>query len=72
MWSTSGRKTTARWTGSILHEKAHDGGTESRGDLLIVRAMRIYSAALGVSGEYDVVEFHRTENGISLQGREGL
>ena len=58
--------------GSILHEKAHDGGTESRGDLLIVRAMRIYSATLGVSGECDVVEFHRTENGISLQGREGL
>ena len=58
--------------GFILHEKAHDGGTESRGDLLIVRAMRIYSATLGVSGECDVVEFHRTENGISLQGREGL
>lgn len=58
--------------GSILHEKAHGGGTESRGDLLIVRAMRIYSAALGVAGECDVVEFHRTENGISLQGREGL
>ena len=58
--------------GSILHEKAHDGGMESRGDLLIVRAMRIYSATLGVSGECDVVEFHRTENGISLQGREGL
>ena len=40
--------------GSILHEKAHNGGTESRGDLLIVRAMRIHSAVLGVSGECDV------------------
>ena len=39
--------------GSILHEKAHGGGTESRGDLLIVRAMRIHSAVLGVSGEQD-------------------
>lgn len=39
---------------SILHEKAHDGGTESRGDLLIIRAMRIHSAVLGVSGECDV------------------
>ena len=58
--------------GSILHEKAHDGGTESRGDLLIVRAMRIHSAVLGVSGECDVVEFHRSENGVALQGRDGL
>lgn len=58
--------------GSILHEKAHGGGTESRGDLLIVRAMRIHSAVLGVSGECDVVEFHRSENGVALQGRDGL
>ena len=58
--------------GSILHEKAHGGGTESRGDLLIVRAMRIHSAVLGVSGECDVVEFHRSENGVTLQGRDGL
>ena len=58
--------------GSILHEKAHGGGTESRGDLLIVRAMRIHSVVLGVSGECDVVEFHRSENGVTLQGRDGL
>ena len=58
--------------GSILHEKAHGGGTESRGDLLIVRAMRIHSAVLGVSSECNVVEFHRSENGVALQGRDGL
>ena len=58
--------------GSILHEKAHGGGTESRGDLLIVRAMRIHSTVLGVSGECDVVEFHRSENGVALQGQDGL
>ena len=58
--------------GSILHEKEHGGGTESRGDLLIVRAMRIHSTVLGVSGECDVVEFHRSENGVALQGRDGL
>ena len=57
--------------GSILHEKAHGGGTESRGDLLIVRAMRIHSAVLGVSGECDVVEFHKVKDGISIAGREG-
>ena len=27
---------------------------------------------MGVSGECDVVEFHRSENGVALQGRDGL
>lgn len=34
--------------------------------------MRIHSTVLGVSGECDVVEFHRSENGVALQGRDGL
>ena len=55
-----------------MHEKVHDSGTESRGDLLIVRTLRIHSASLGVSGECDAVEFHRSEDGIPLQGRDGL
>ncbi len=58
--------------GAIMHAQAHDGGTESRGDLLIVRSMRIHSASLGVSGECDIVEFHRSPTGISLPDREGL
>lgn len=58
--------------GKILHENAHDAGIkEKRGDLLIVRAMPIHSREMGVSGECDVIEFHRCENGISLDGREG-
>ena len=37
--------------GAILHENAHNGGfTESRGDLLVTRDMRIFSRTLGVSG----------------------
>lgn len=59
--------------GAILHQNAHDGAlSESRGDLLITRDMRVFSATLGVSGVCDVLEFHRSENGIPLQGREGL
>lgn len=58
--------------GKILHENAHDASIkEKRGDLLIVRAMPIHSREMGVSGECDVVEFHRCENGISLEGRDG-
>lgn len=50
--------------GKILHENAHDPGLkEKRGDLLIVRAMPVHSCEMGVSGECDVVEFHRVKEG---------
>lgn len=59
--------------GSIMHENAHDQGLrESRGDVLIVRGLAVHSAQLGISGQCDVVEFHRDPDGISLQGRDGL
>ncbi|CUX17723.1 PD-(D/E)XK nuclease superfamily protein [Clostridium sp. C105KSO13] len=58
--------------GKLLHEKAHDvSSAEKRGDLIISRAMPIYSRELGISGECDIVEFHKTEKGINLTGREG-
>ena len=59
--------------GAILHENAHDGiRTESRGDLLITRDMRVFSRTLGVSGACDVLEFRRGGTGVPLTGREGL
>ena len=59
--------------GEIMHERAHDGGiSESRGDRIITRDMRVFSAELGVSGACDVLEFRRSPEGISLDGREGL
>ena len=59
--------------GRILHENAHDAGLkEKRGDLIIVRAMPIHSREMGVSGECDVIEFHRAEDGINLCGKRGL
>lgn len=58
--------------GNILHEKAHDSDSqELRGDILTVRGLKIHSSRLGVSGECDIVEFHRTEGGITLHGRSG-
>lgn len=58
--------------GRLLHEKAHDTTSrEKRGDLLISRGMPIHSRILGISGECDVVEFHREEDGITLQGYDG-
>ncbi|WP_334291267.1 CRISPR-associated protein Cas4 [[Clostridium] hylemonae] len=58
--------------GKLLHEKAHDvTSEEKRGDLIISRAMPIHSRELGVSGECDIVEFHRSGTGITLSGRDG-
>jgi len=59
--------------GKLMHLKAHDvSSVEKRGDCIISRAMPVKSRELGISGECDIVEFHRCEDGISLAGREGL
>ena len=58
--------------GSLMHENAHDQGfRESRGDVLIVRGLAVHSAQLGISGQCDVVEFHRDPGGITLRNRDG-
>jgi CRISPR-associated exonuclease, Cas4 family len=59
--------------GQIIHDKAHDKfALESRGDLLISRGMPVFSASLGISGECDVVEFHKNNEGINIAGKDGL
>lgn len=58
--------------GRIFHERAHDGSQhELRGDLLILRGLRVSSNALGVSGTCDVVEFRRDPVGVRLASYEG-
>lgn len=58
--------------GRIMHIKAHDSELrEKRGDIVITRAMQISSAELGISGECDVVEFHKSPNGIYISGLDG-
>ena len=58
--------------GRILHKKAHDmTAREKRKELLISRGMPICSRVMGVSGECDVVEFRRSDEGITLSGVEG-
>jgi CRISPR-associated exonuclease Cas4 len=49
--------------GHFLHEKTDDPfAGETRGDLLILRAVPLISRRLGLTGRADVVELHRTEN----------
>ena len=58
--------------GDLLHRRAHDEHqTESRGDILIVRGLRVISHRLQVQGVCDVVEFRRDPAGVPLAGREG-
>lgn len=59
--------------GQLLHEKAHNADArERRGELLLLRDLRVFSASLGVSGACDVVEFHASAAGVPLRGHTGL
>ena len=59
--------------GNSMHDRCHDELVkERRGDLLVVRGLRVSSSRLGLNGICDVVEFHRSDAGTSLQDEEGL
>lgn len=59
--------------GQVFHETAHHGPeSEARGELLILRGLRVASPTLRLGGVCDVVELHRSPSGVSLAGREGL
>ena len=60
--------------GKILHDNAHDPyHAEVRGEVILTRAMPIFSRALGLSGECDVVEFRKvSQDGITLHGHDGV
>ena len=61
-------RTTA---GELFHKKAHsETSFERRGDILTIRGLRIASAKLGLSGQCDIVEFHRDDAGIQIRGYE--
>lgn len=58
--------------GKLMHKKVHDPYLkETRKDVIIVRALPVSSRTLGISGECDIVEFHRCEDGITLFGHRG-
>ena len=58
--------------GSLEHDRAHDyGASEARGDLLIMRDLRVFSRRLGITGACDIVEFRQSDAGVPLHGRAG-
>lgn len=59
--------------GELLHKNAHDPYfNEKRKDVIISRAMPVYSRTMGISGECDVVEFQKVSDGITLYGHRGF
>lgn len=56
----------------MLHQRAHDPtADEKRGDRVLTHGMPVFSAALGIRGVCDVVEFLQSEQGVSITGRAG-
>lgn len=69
LWAENSRTADGR----IMHERAHDPTLhEKRGNLIVTRDLAIASPTLGVSGSCDVVEFRKSDDGISLPGEPGL
>ena len=59
--------------GLLIHERADDPSlTETRGEVIVTRAVPLLSRSLGFNGIADVVEYTRSADGIALTGRDGL
>lgn len=60
--------------GNQMHEKVHSAKTEQRGNIRLVRTLRLVSYRLGLVGQADMVEFHRCEDdsGARLKGQPGF
>ncbi|MCP4454668.1 MAG: CRISPR-associated protein Cas4 [Planctomycetes bacterium] len=58
--------------GRNLHDKVHSDEAESRGDVRIVRGLRLQSLRLGLVGQADVVEFVSADAGVELDGVPGF
>jgi CRISPR-associated exonuclease Cas4 len=58
--------------GQHLHERVDDPFyKESSSNLVVWRAVNLISYLLGLTGRADVIEFIKSEKGISLPGKEG-
>ena len=59
--------------GNVMHKRAHDQSIrEHRGNTIVVRGLTVHSSMMGVVGQCDVVEFHRSKRGHPLYGEDGL
>ena len=57
--------------GQVLHKKAHEGEDESKAGVRITRSMAVRSLVLGISGQCDIVEFHKTGLVVPVEYKRG-
>ena len=57
--------------GQVLHKKAHEGEDESKAGVRITRSMSVRSLVLGISGQCDIVEFHKTGLVVPVEYKRG-
>lgn len=58
--------------GKIDHIRCHDGNIhEKRGDVINIRGLYVTSSTLRLSGQCDVVEFHKDNKGVPINYCEG-
>jgi CRISPR-associated exonuclease Cas4 len=57
--------------GKVMHARAHEGPDESRPGIRITRGMPVRSLLLGISGQCDVVEFHRDGTVLPVEYKRG-
>ena len=57
--------------GRQLHEKAHDGKSETTGKIRIARSLWLKSNQLGLIGQADIVEFHDDGQVIPVEYKRG-
>jgi len=57
--------------GQVLHQKAHEGADEYKAGVRITRSMPVCSFSLGISGQCDIVEFHRNGDVVPVEYKRG-
>ena len=57
--------------GNVLHEIAHSGADESQRGVRITRALPLLSTVHAMSGEADVVEFHKNGSIVPVEYKRG-
>ena len=57
--------------GQVLHHKAHEGPDECKAGVRITRTLPVRSFRLGISGQCDIVEFHKTGQVIPVEYKRG-
>lgn len=57
--------------GNVIHQKAHDGGDESRPGVRVTRSLPVVSRRLGIAGQCDIVEFYSNGEVIPVEYKRG-